>query len=245
MVLVFATNSNAQIIDTSFFDINNNLLTSKKDADSYIINVKKSDTVLAKFYDFFTNKIQSERKFIKLKKGRKKLFYKEFYRNGNLFYHEFYSSKPNVSSMILESNTDSLYSYFKNGKLKRIEYFDEYLTHKNTCFDSTGNKIAFVSFYKSPTFPGGDDGLMQYLSENIDYPKKDARKNIEGTVYVNFSVCTDGQLCDFEIAQGVSKRIDAEVLKELKRMPKWQAGTLDGKKKKVIYTLPVLFELVD
>lgn len=94
-----------------------------------------------------------------------------------------------------------------------------------------------------PEFPKGIPALMEFLSENVKYPKdaQDAKK--EGRVIAQFVVTTDGSVADVKIVRGVYPSLDEEAIRVIKSMPKWKPGTQDGKPINVRYTLPVMFKL--
>lgn len=94
-----------------------------------------------------------------------------------------------------------------------------------------------------PEFPGGMDGLMNYLSENVQYPKESLKNNEHGRVVVSFIVAADGTVQQTKIKRSVSPHLDAEALRVVNAMPKWKPGQQDGKDVAVKYTLPVSFKL--
>ena len=94
-----------------------------------------------------------------------------------------------------------------------------------------------------PTFPGGDEALFRYLSENIDYPAMAADAGIQGVVYVSFVVDKDGQVKDVKVLRGIGGGCDKEAIRVVKSMPKWAPGRQRGKSVKVQYNLPVRFRL--
>ena len=96
---------------------------------------------------------------------------------------------------------------------------------------------------KMPAFPGGMAELMKYLSSNIKYPVEAHKAGIQGRVVVSFIVNKDGTVKDAKIVRSVDKSIDAEALRVISAMPKWQPGYQDGKAVKVRYTVPVTFRL--
>lgn len=96
---------------------------------------------------------------------------------------------------------------------------------------------------KMPAFPGGIAELMKYLSSNIKYPVEAHKAGIQGRVVVSFVVNKDGTVKDAKIVRSVDKSIDAEALRVISAMPKWQPGYQDGKAVSVRYTLPVTFRL--
>ena len=93
-----------------------------------------------------------------------------------------------------------------------------------------------------PEFPGGTDGLLRYLSQNLKYPAEARKKDIEGRVLVKFVVCKDGTLCDEEVVKGIGGGCEQEVIRVVKAMPKWKPGRQGGEPVKVYYTLPVTFK---
>lgn len=96
---------------------------------------------------------------------------------------------------------------------------------------------------KMPKFPGGGAELMKYLSSNIKYPVEAHKAGIQGRVVVSFVVNKDGTVKDAKIVRSVDKSIDAEALRVISAMPKWQLGYQDGKAVSVRYTVPVTFRL--
>jgi TonB family protein len=96
---------------------------------------------------------------------------------------------------------------------------------------------------KMPMFPGGTDALMKYLATHIIYPAQAKKDGIQGKVYAQFIINTDGSISGIRILKGVSPSLDAEVIRILKSMPKWTPGEEKGKKVRVKYALPVKFTL--
>ncbi len=100
-----------------------------------------------------------------------------------------------------------------------------------------------LSVDQMPQFPGGNKALMKFLRENLEYPEEARKNGIEGKVLSQFLVNEDGTLTDIEIVRGLGYGCDDEVLRLIHQMPKWDAGTKDGKAVKVVFKLPVVFAL--
>ena len=94
-----------------------------------------------------------------------------------------------------------------------------------------------------PSFPGGMGALMQYLKNSIDYPIEALKENIGGRVVVAFIVEKDGSLSDVRIAKSVHPLLDAEAIRVVSSMPKWNPGLENGNPVRVKYVLPVTFSL--
>ena len=94
---------------------------------------------------------------------------------------------------------------------------------------------------KMPSFPGGSEALKEYLKKNTRYPNPDAC--IQGRVVAVFVVDEKGNLSDVKVARSVEPSLDAEAVRVVKSMPRWNPGIEKGKAVKVRYTLPVTFRL--
>jgi len=94
---------------------------------------------------------------------------------------------------------------------------------------------------KMPEFPGGDLGLMNYISNNINYPKEAKNLNITGKVYVQFTVDTTGEVTNVKIARGVDQFLDDEAIRVVQSFPKFSPATQRGKPIAVPFTIPINF----
>jgi TonB family protein len=95
---------------------------------------------------------------------------------------------------------------------------------------------------KVPSFPGGDEARQNFIKKNIKYPEEALKKDIRGTVFVNFFVQIDGTVTDVKIKRGIGGGCDEEALRVVKMMPKWTPGEVKGKKVKVAFILPIKFD---
>ncbi len=97
---------------------------------------------------------------------------------------------------------------------------------------------------KMPEFKGGMDAMFKYIKNELNYPKYEQDKGIQGNVYVRFVVEKDGRLTKPEIIKSVdgSKNFDKEVLRIINAMPAWNPGENNGKKVPVYMTLPFQFK---
>lgn len=94
-----------------------------------------------------------------------------------------------------------------------------------------------------PSYPGGDNALMTYLSDNTKYPEEAEKKGIEGRVLIMFVVEKDGTLSNIGVAQSVNPLLDKESIRVVKSMKNWIPGKQNGKPVRVFYTIPFNFKL--
>lgn len=92
-----------------------------------------------------------------------------------------------------------------------------------------------------PQPPGGIENLLQTLNRSIKYPAEARRNQVEGKVFVNFVVRTDGRITDAQISKGIGAGCDEEALRVVRQMPRWQPGKQNGRAVSVSYTVPVTF----
>ncbi len=104
-------------------------------------------------------------------------------------------------------------------------------------------KKIYRSVEQMPMFPGGEYALMKYLQANIKYPPEAAKNNIEGRVIVQFVIDETGQVGEVKIVRPVSEELDAEAVRVVKALPKFEPGRQDGEAVSVWYTLPVMFKV--
>lgn len=97
---------------------------------------------------------------------------------------------------------------------------------------------------QNPSFPGGNEALMKWLSKNLKYPASAQENNIQGRVMVQFVVNKDGSIVDPKVIKSVDPALDKEALRVVSAMPKWQPGKQRGKTVRVRFTLPVTFRLM-
>ena len=94
-----------------------------------------------------------------------------------------------------------------------------------------------------PSFPGGQQKLMEYLSENTRYPEGLGESCIQGRVILTFVVERDGSISDVKVVRSLDPLLDKEAVRVVSSMPKWIPGKQNGVAVRVKYTIPVTFRL--
>ena len=94
-----------------------------------------------------------------------------------------------------------------------------------------------------PTFPGGQTELMAYLGKNIKYPTIAQKNKEQGRVILQMIVGKDGSISNIKVLRSISPLLDAEAIRVVSTMPKWEPGQQGGQAIAVEYTLPIVFKL--
>ena len=92
-------------------------------------------------------------------------------------------------------------------------------------------------FPPMPSFPGN---IQQVLRTHLVWPAGRKNKNIEGRVIVKFYIGRDGSCSQFKVLRSLNPSFDAEALRVLKLMPKWNMSSME--EGGTWYVLPVYFK---
>ena len=96
-----------------------------------------------------------------------------------------------------------------------------------------------------PMFPGGDAGLVAYLTKELRYPDAMRQAGKEGVVQVAFTITDAGDVTKVHLAEGIAgaDALNEEALRVVKAMPRWTPATVKGVTVPMEYKLPVRFEV--
>ncbi|MBK6832215.1 MAG: energy transducer TonB [Flavobacteriales bacterium] len=95
----------------------------------------------------------------------------------------------------------------------------------------------------APEYPGGMPGLYNDLTDMIRYPDIDISGGKQGKVFVSFVVNESGEVTSVEVLRGVSRTLDAEAVRVVRKLKRWKPGVDNGHPVKVRYRLPINFKL--
>ena len=118
----------------------------------------------------------------------------------------------------------------------------EDLPPENPVVDPDEGKV-FTIVEEMPTFPGGEEKMLEYIQRNTKYPAVARENNITGRVYVSFVVDKDGKINNVKVLRGIGGGCDEEAIRVVKSMPDWKAGKQNGRAVQVQFNLPVNFTL--
>lgn len=94
-----------------------------------------------------------------------------------------------------------------------------------------------------PEFKGGLEAFYKYLSKEIKYPTQARKMGVEGKVFVEFVINTDGELTDIKIIKGIGAGCDQEALRVIQSCPAWVPGKQRGVPVNVKKVIPINFQL--
>lgn len=112
--------------------------------------------------------------------------------------------------------------------------------------DSTEERI-FERVEIEASFPGGDDAWRKYLEQNLNgaVPLQYNAPAGTYTVIVQFVVDKDGKITDIKALTSHGFGMESEVIRFLKKAPRWNPAIQDGRKVKAYRKQPVTFQVID
>jgi protein TonB len=102
----------------------------------------------------------------------------------------------------------------------------------NTVYNTAGIEV-------KPDFPGGMEKFYKFVGNNYQTPEEDGLK---GKVYVTFVVEKDGSLTDIKVLRDIGYGTGKEAIRVLNKCPRWTPGEQNGKKVRVLYSLPITIQ---
>ncbi len=94
-----------------------------------------------------------------------------------------------------------------------------------------------------PTFPGGDEALAKFISENMKYPAPAKENGVEGVVTLRLTVKPDGTIGAIKVVRMVDPDLEQEAIRLAKIMPAWNPADKDGVAVEALVDVPFSFEL--
>ncbi len=104
-------------------------------------------------------------------------------------------------------------------------------------------KETYTKAQLEPEFPGGQQGWTNYLAEHLKYPSEAAKKEIQGTVLMQFIVMEDGTIRDIRVLNSPDTILSKACLAVVQQSGHWLPATRDGKKVIGYKRQPIIFRL--
>ena len=114
-------------------------------------------------------------------------------------------------------------------------------SHTIDNFEDFGNIVGQASSYDSDN--GYDYNYKQEAQLITDEANAEAEKaGTQGRVIATFVVEKDGSITNAKVVKAIDPLLDAEALRIIHEMPKWNPGRINGQPVRVKYELPVIFK---
>lgn len=108
---------------------------------------------------------------------------------------------------------------------------------------SANPDMIFTVVEETATPKEGIESFYRYIAANLRYPVQARREGVEGKVFVEFIVNTDGSLSDPRVVRGIGGGCDEEAVRMIKEAAAWNPGKQRGVVVKQKMVLPIVFKL--
>lgn len=107
--------------------------------------------------------------------------------------------------------------------------------------ESSNDEEVYMTVEQMPEFPGGMQALFDFIQSNIKYPEEAKEKKIEGQVFIRLCVTKTGDIDLVSVVRSAHPLLDAEAVRVVKMLPKWEPGRQGSKAVNVWYVIPINF----
>ena len=103
--------------------------------------------------------------------------------------------------------------------------------------------IDMREFDEAPVFPGGTEGLYDFLVQRMDYSVV-GQSDVVGVVLVEFDIEADGSVANAELKNSLFHDLDKQALRIVKEMPHWQPALKNGSPVRCRYLIPFYYGMM-
>ena len=94
---------------------------------------------------------------------------------------------------------------------------------------------------RNAVFPGGEASRLSFIRVNIQYPAEAVKLKIGGKVIISFTIDKKGFVKNVTVVKSVHPLLDAEALRVVKMMPRWEPCVKHGKANDQNFKVPISF----
>jgi TonB family protein len=122
---------------------------------------------------------------------------------------------------------------------------DMQVVEENLVTEEQSTKDQGVWFVEEDaTFQGGGiPDFSSWILKHTQYPEEAAKEKIIGKVMIQFSIDTQGKVCDVIVIRSVHPLLDSEAIRVIKSSPDWKPAKQSGREVKQNFVIPVVFSL--
>lgn len=147
----------------------------------------------------------------------------------------YYNNKP--------VHTWHFYNLEKNNQTDSLDY--DFYSNLKKQFEQSHSIADSIKYNaetdNEATFPGGDKAWKRYLTRNLESFSEDFPSSKGKEIQIAFMVDKTGKLINIHPVMGINPTIDFEIVKIIRRSPKWSPAEQNGKRVIAIRTQPIHF----
>lgn len=90
--------------------------------------------------------------------------------------------------------------------------------------------VNFNTAQNDAMFSGGNDSMMTYIWNHLNYPEEARNAGISGEVQISFDVNFDGKVMNFKKLSSIGYGLEDELIRIVEEMPLWIPATINSVK---------------
>lgn len=102
----------------------------------------------------------------------------------------------------------------------------------------------FEKVENMPEFPGGFQAFWKFVSDNVRLPEDVPATPDKAHIRCSLVVLKDGRISDVKVVRGVDPFLDAEAVRVLQSMPRWEPGKEHGQNVNVRVSVLVIIDMM-
>jgi TonB family protein len=152
----------------------------------------------------------------------------KYYKNGNVAIKETYNEGNIDVSKILDPK-------------KKVEEYNRLRLSDSLFLDIDGLPTTRDKVEKKATYAGGMDKLYSFLSQNVRYPPDAMEKEIQGTVFISFTVNENGIVENLQIDKSPYPSLGVEAIRVMNLTKNWVPAVFGGENVSTQINIPIKF----
>jgi TonB family protein len=109
--------------------------------------------------------------------------------------------------------------------------------------DKSTSVTVYTAVEVMPVYPGGEQALMEFISNNLKVPQAAIEAGINGKMLVGFTVDTTGKVGNVKVEKGLGFGLDEEAARVVSNLPTFTPGRNSGKVVNVRMVWPIKITL--
>ena len=105
----------------------------------------------------------------------------------------------------------------------------------------TNTSNEYISSYEKASF--NDNNFSEWVNDRLVYPTQARLNDVEGTVYVVFTVDKLGNVINAQIDKGINEDLNKEALRVISLSPRWKPAKQNGQTIESSYRIGINFKL--
>lgn len=172
-------------------------------------------------------------------------FYSDTNFTRKLLCHKYFNETVGFLEQTRCYQNGRLHGYFvgynEKGDTTAYQVYDNGALVKEWSSKPVNDSKDFEKVEEPAEFPGGQPAWLSYLGDNIKYPKSVKKEKISGQVIAKVVVDPTGHVKTVEIVKSLHPLLDKEVIRVIKKSPKWKPAKQNGRHVSSTFTQPIIF----